>query len=315
MSVIFINLSIFLFLLFLVIKSADFATHYSTLLAKSFRISKYILGFIVVAVISILPETFISISSALQGVPSLGLGTLFGSNVADLTLVFVIIIFVAKEEIKVESKILTNRFLYIAVMAVPLIFGFNGYYSRIEGLILITLGALLHFWLVYKEKSKKQSARKIKRPFSIKEFILLLIFLAVLIIASHYTVVFGIEIASNFHLNPTFIGMFMVGIGTTLPELMFSLRALKKHQDGLAVGDILGTVASDATIVVGIIALINPFFFNPKIIYVTGVFMFVAVVMLFSFMNTGKKISKKEALVLIIFYLLFMLTEYIALEW
>jgi len=78
-----------------VIKSADLAIKYSTKLAESFHLSKYVVGFLIVSVISILPETFISITSAFEGIPAFGLGTLFGSNVADLTLVFVLVIFLS----------------------------------------------------------------------------------------------------------------------------------------------------------------------------------------------------------------------------
>ncbi len=78
--------------LFMIIKGATLATRYAALLADSYRLSKYVVGFIIVAVISILPETFVAINSALSGVPSFGLGTLFGSNIADLTLIFALII-------------------------------------------------------------------------------------------------------------------------------------------------------------------------------------------------------------------------------
>ena len=77
------NLLILIFSLFLVVKGATLATKYSAKLAENFHVSRYIIGFVVVAFISILPEMIISINSALKGIPEFGLGTLFGSNVAD----------------------------------------------------------------------------------------------------------------------------------------------------------------------------------------------------------------------------------------
>ncbi|RJQ34371.1 hypothetical protein C4566_02145 [Candidatus Parcubacteria bacterium] len=85
---------------------------------------------------------------------------------------------------------------------------------------------------------------------------------------------------------------------------------MKKDDDSLAIGDILGTVLADATVLVGIIALMNPFFFPQRIIYVTGVFMLLAAFMLSYFMKTGKTVSKKESLILLIFWAIFVLTEY-----
>ena len=105
--------------------------------------------------------------------------------------------------------------------------------------------------------------------------------------------------------------MLVVGLGTTMPELFFSLKSVKKHADSLAIGDILGTVLADATIVVGVLALINPFAFPPKIIYITGSFMVVASFVLFHFMRSGRTLSRREASMLFIFWLVFVLVEFI----
>ncbi|MEI7480636.1 MAG: hypothetical protein WCJ59_03340, partial [bacterium] len=125
------NLFIFIVSLFIVIKGATISTKYAGRLAEVFKLSKYTIGFIVVAIISILPETFISINSAFEGVPEFGLGTLFGGNVADLTLVFFIILIFAGRKIKIESVILKNNLFYPLLLLVPIILGLNGHYSRL----------------------------------------------------------------------------------------------------------------------------------------------------------------------------------------
>jgi len=106
--------------------------------------------------------------------------------------------------------------------------------------------------------------------------------------------------------------MLIVGLGTTIPEFFFSLKSARRQDDSLAIGDILGTVLADATVVVGILALLNPFFFPPRIIYVTGVFMLIASLVLFHFMRSGRTLSKKESYWLIIFWLIFVIVEFIA---
>jgi cation:H+ antiporter len=105
-------------------------------------------------------------------------------------------------------------------------------------------------------------------------------------------------------------GLLFGGRGTTRPDRLFGVAALKKNNDSLAIGDILGTVLADGTIVVGILATINPFFFPQKIVYVTGSFMFVAACILSFFMRTGKTISKKESILLLLFWIIFVVTEY-----
>jgi len=139
------ELFIFVVAFYLVIKGSTIATKYAGRLAKNFNFSKYVVGFIIVAIISILPETFISINSALNNASSLGLGMLFGSNVADLTLIFAIIIWSAKRNLKVESKILKKQSVYPFMLLLPLFFSFNGYLSRWEGIILIVVGIFFYY--------------------------------------------------------------------------------------------------------------------------------------------------------------------------
>ena len=304
------NLFIFTVALLIVIKGATLATTYAARLAEHYRLSKYTVGFIVVAIISILPETFISISSAFAEIPSFGLGMLFGSNIADLTLVFAIIILLADRGLKIESKILKNDAVYPFILLLPLVLGWNGHFSRLEGVALIIAGAVF-YWLAL----RNDIGGKIHLDNGngkIKNFLLLLFSMALLLIGSHFTVTSAISLASYIGINPILIGMLIVGLGTTMPELFFSLKSVKKQDDSLAVGDILGTVLADATIVVGILALIHPFFFPQKIIYITGAFMVVASFLLFYFMRSGRTISKREAYLLFAFWLMFVIVEFTA---
>jgi cation:H+ antiporter len=299
-------LVIFFISLVFLIKSSNYAISYSSKIAKDLRLSRYLTGFIVVSFISILPEFFISILSAIQGVPSIGLGTLIGSNVADLSLVFAIVIFATQKEIKVDNVILKYDYLYLVAMIMPLIFGINGYFSRLEGIILLITGSSFYYFLLKKERLVFKGTRY---KFSYKNLVLLIGSMLILLGSAHFVVHSGIEIAKFFNINPTLIGVFFIALGTTLPELFFSIKAVKNNRSGLALGDVLGNVLSDATIVIGIIALIHPFSFNPKIIYLTGVSMFLSAALLLYFMKTQKKITKKEGFYLFVFYLVFAALE------
>jgi cation:H+ antiporter len=303
------NLLILAVSLFFVTKGATLATKYSVFLAESCRLSKYVIGFIIVAVISILPETFVAINSALAGEPSLGLGTLFGSNVADLTLVFAIIIFFSGRGIKIQSTILKNNIIYPLLLLVPIILGLNGHFSRLEGLALIIIGGIFYF-LAFKN-GINCTAPKNNIDNRLKNLLLLILSMAILLIASHFTVVSAVDLAHALGVKTILIGIFIISLGTAMPELLFSLKAVKKHDDSLAVGDILGTVLADGTIVVGILALLSPFSFPQKIIYVTGSFMVLASFLLIYFMHTGRVISKKESKLLFLFWVTFILVELI----
>ncbi len=304
-----LNLLFLVASLFLVFKSSDFAIRYASNLAYTLKLPKYVIGFIVVAVISILPETFISINAAVRGIPSFGLGTLFGSNVADLTLVLAVVVFSVARGLKVESKILEENRWYPFFLALPILVGFDGYYSRVEGLFLIAAG-IFFFYLTFRKNHHDVPVEEHKEHYAYKNLFFLACSMGGLLLGSHLTVKFGVAFAEALAINPVLIGMFFVGLGTTLPELFFSLKAVRHEGDGLALGDVLGTVISDATIAVGVLALINPFSFPQKIVYITATFMVAAAILLFSFMRSGRIITKKEGLLLLLFYAMFVLVEY-----
>jgi len=303
------NFLIFTFSLFIVIKGATLAIKYSSKIAESFNLSKYIIGFIVIALISILPETLISINSALSGMPEFGLGTLFGSNIADLTLIFAILIIYAGRGMKIESKVLQNIRLYPLFLLLPIVFGLNSHYSRVEGVVLLLAGSFFYY-LAFKNNIKDSAVFK-KTDGQYKNFLLLLWAMTLLLIGSHFTVTSATGLAQAFKINPILIAMIVVSLGTTMPELFYSLKALKRKEDGLAVGDILGSVLADATIVIGILALISPFYFPAKIVYVTGIFMVMASLVLIKFMRSGRTITKKEGYMLLIFWLAYVIIEFV----
>ncbi len=303
------NLFIFAIALLMLTKGATMATKYSAKLADNFNISKYIVGFIIVAFISILPETLISINSAISGIPEFGLGTLFGSNVADLSLIFAILIIYAGRGIKIESKVLKNIRLYPFFLLLPLLFGLNGHYTRIEGVFLIIAG-IIFYYLVFKN-GIDVSVNLRDSNGKYKSLLFLIISMVLLLVGSHFTVTSASALAHALKISPILIGMLIVSLGTTIPELFFSLKAVKRKDDELAIGDIMGSVLADATIVVGVLATINPFFFPVKIVYITGMFMVVFSFILLKFMKTGRLITKNEGYLLLFFWIIYVIVELI----
>ena len=151
------NLFIFFVSLFFIIKGATLSTKYSFKIAESYNVSKYVVGFFVVAIISIIPETLVSINAALQNVPAMGLGALFGSNIADLTLIFAIAVLLAGRSLKVESKILKANAVYPFILLIPIALGIDGFYSRWEGLALIFAG-IVFYALSFKREQRARPA-------------------------------------------------------------------------------------------------------------------------------------------------------------
>ncbi len=302
------NVFIFIVALFMIARGATLATKYASRLAQNYRLSQYTVGFIIIAIISILPELLISITASLEGMPSFGLGMLFGSNIADLTLIFAIIILLTDRGLKIESKILKNHTVYPLILSLPLVLGLNGHFSRLEGIALILTGGIFYYLALRNGGDGKTRAPH--RKDKLKSLLMLLFSMAVLLGGAYFIVSSATALATHFGVSPILIAMLVVALGTTIPELVFALKSAREHEDSLAVGDILGTVLADATIVVGVLALIHPFFFPQKIIYITGVFMVVASYILFRFMRSGRTVSRREAYLLFGFWVVFVIVEF-----
>jgi cation:H+ antiporter len=305
-----LNLGLFLFSLLILIKFAGYAIRYSSRLAKALRLPEFLVSFFIIAVISVLPEATISIISAFKGQAELGLGTLLGSNVADLALVFGIVALFSSGGIKVKSKILNDKFFYLILLLFPLLLGFDGKFTRVDGIILVTIGVLF-FVRTYIESKKfrKKFNNPKKEPFKKSLFLLILSFI-VIIASAYFTVKFAINFSIDAKIPEIIIGIAIVALGTCLPELIFSIKAVRNNHDELALGDILGTVVADATIILGLVAIISPFVYNPVSIYVTGGAMFLAGIFVITFMKTDKSINKTEGALLIFFYILFLILEF-----
>lgn len=306
-----INLPLFLVSIAVLVLSARQAVKYASRIARVFHISEFIVSFFVIAVISCFPEGTVSVVSAINGVPDFGLGALLGSNVADLALVMGIVALFSAKGITIKNEILRNDLLYLVLLLVPILLGFDGHFSRIDGLLLILSGVIFFITLSIQSRMFTQIFDGAKnRKWALNSF-LLVISLAFLLASAYGTVKFGVDFADDVMIPPFLVAITIVAIGTCLPELIFSIKAVKAGHNKLALGDVLGTVIIDATILVGIIALINPFAFNPTIIYVTGIMMFIAGALVTLFIKSGKMLTKKEGIYLLLFYLASVIIQFI----
>lgn len=306
-----INLLLFLLALFILVKAAEYSTSYSSKIAGIFHLSEFLVSFFIVAVISVFPEGTISIFSAVNNVPQFGLGTLLGSNVADLTLVFGVVALISGRGIRVRSVILKRDILYLLLLVFPVILGLDGEYSRVEGVLLMATGLFFFFTLSIEGHMFKVHIEKLRDKSVIKKIFFLLISLGILLISGYYTVEFGVRFANEIGVPAILVSLTIVSVGSCLPELMFSIKAVKANHDALAMGDIMGTVITDATIVLGIMILIRPFYFNPMLIYITGAAMILAALLIILFVTTGRLITKKEAILLLVFYAFYLIVEFI----
>jgi cation:H+ antiporter len=292
---------------FVLIKSAEYAVKAVSHLARFLRLTEFVTSFILVAFVSSMPETIISIISALQGDPSIGLGALLGGNIADLTLILGLVT-LAAHPIRVHSRIVKKDLYLGALCMLPILLGMNGLLSRLDGIILICAGIGFMIILV-------RERGHFHKPFEnhdhyLKNFLILLVSVG-LMVSSAYVIVQSSEaMALGIGVPAILIGLVLVALGTTLPEFMFSLQSVRKGHSEMAIGDLWGTVIVDACIGVGITALIMPIAVNLVLLSVIGIFTLFAVVFSLVFMRTDGVLSKNEAMTLILFYVAFVVAQF-----
>lgn len=294
--------------IWVVIQGAQLSTKYAEKLAEGFHLSRYVVGFFVVSAISILPELFISINASIKGDPAFGIGTLFGSNVADLTIIFTILTFVAgKNGFRVEKATLSKLTLYPLFLLIPLILGLDGAFTREEGFVLIIVGLI--FYIIAFRKSVGIMSHSADTHNRWRNFFMLLLGLAVLLIGAHFTVESAIGLANEIGVSSVLIGILIVSLGTTIPELSFSMKAVRSKRPEMAIGDIFGSVLADATIVVGFIAVLSPFSFPQRIAYIAGITMVIASVILLILMRSNRRLGRREGIALALVWLAYVLLE------
>jgi|SRR3989344_650 len=303
-------LTTILFLISLVIlaKSSQLAIRFASKLSKAANISEFIVSFFFIAFITVLPETAIGIISAIKEIPSLGAGTLIGSNVADLSLIFGIVILASVKGLRLKNEDKKENFLYSVILLIPLLLALDGNFSRIDGLILVFSGIYFYYRLIEDfrlfNKNKKRDMKNV-----LKYSLFLTLSLLFLILSAYFTVKYGSDLSKLINIKPLILGSIVIALGTTLPELMFSLRSIKERHSELGIGDLFGTVLWDATIALGVIALINPFSFVKEVMIIPALFMFLAILAIDYLNRRDKVLSKKDGIYLILFYIVFLMVE------
>jgi len=283
-----------------------------TKIAAFLRLNEFIAAFILMAFCTSLPELFVGISSALAGKPTMSLGNVIGSNIVDLTLIAGIAILLARG-IRIERKIIPREvFGMVFLTALPMVLMYFGKeLSRLDGLILLGAFAIYMYEMI---TSKHAQYREELRD-HISHWKALLIFAGFIVcgitlyFSSKMVVHYGSELAIILGLPPIIIGLFFVAIGTSLPDLTFSVRAVMAKYAPLAIGDLVGAVVVNSTIVLAVTALITPIT-NSFFLFVTSAAFMIAITFLFAtFIESGEKLTWKEGVSLILFYVVFVIVE------
>ena len=286
-------------------------------MAKFLGWREFVVAFIVIAFASSLPNLFVGISSALQKIPELSFGDVAGNNLVALTIAVALATFFAKGGIPANSRANQTTAIFTMVSAVlPLILVLDNNLSRIDGLILIGFFIFYLIWLFSKKErfTKVYNGHKVHPFKDFNNFLkdLLKVFLGIifLIISSQGIVKSAQFFASTFSMSLISIGILVTGAGSALPEIYFAVASAKKGETWLILGDLMGAVIIPSTLVLGIVALICPFQisdFSPFL--VARVFLVISALLFYFSVRSGHRISKKEAFILLLIYVAFLIVE------
>ena len=226
-------------------------------ISNKFGISKLVIGLTVVAFGTSLPELLVSLIAVFENSPSLAIGNVVGSNIANVGLVLGISALIFPISIN-YAPIRRDLFIYLCSCALFILFVFDGRISRFEGGFLF-IGLLFYLVVCIKNPTDDQSDGENKLEFSMfKSTVYVLAGIFALSFGANFFVDGAIYLARFFGISEVVIGMSVVALGTSLPELATSAMAAFKKQSSISVGNIVGSNIFNILSILGITALFRP---------------------------------------------------------
>ena len=259
---------------FLLIKGADILVAGSSSIAKRFGLSDMVVGLTIVSFGTSLPELIINIMSSAQGQSELAIGNVFGSNVANLLLILGVTAIICPLPIKRTTVLTEIPFSLIATLLVGFLANatlLNNhdelYISRLDGGVLLFFFVLFLAYIYNIAKTNKDEVipqvdnEEIHMPMR-KAVIYILLGIVGLFLGGKWVVDGAVFIAKSFGLSESFIGLTIVAIGTSLPELVTSALAAYRRNIDIAVGNVVGSNIFNLLWILGISAVIHPLPFD-----------------------------------------------------
>ncbi len=280
-------------------------------LARKFGISELFIGLTIASIGTSIPEISVSLIGALdrlKGIETSGVvvGNALGSILNQVTLIIGLVglftvLTISKREWKREG------FSLLASLGVFALVAWDGYISHLEGFFMIIVFIIYFFILISSEKRAGVIHNSKEKKISAFLMILSIIFgLAIVIFSSEFTIGGALELAEMWNIKESLIGIVIIGLGTGLPELMVSLRAVLKGSISFSVGNLLGSNVVDLLFSLGLGASISGFLVNSNIIlFDLPMLILMTSVMLLLF-RTNLKLERKESLILILIYITYV---------
>lgn len=297
----------------LLVWSADKFVEGAAGTANHFKMPPLLIGMIIVGFGTSAPEMVVSAIASSQGNPGLALGNAYGSNIANIALILGVTALVCP--IAVHSSIIRKEIpLLLAVTAITAVILFDSNLSRLDAIILLLVFAAVMGWSIYEGIKNRGDAmgadmeeELLEHPMTLGKSLMWVVLGLIILVGSSRLLVWGaVDIAQSFGVSDLIIGLTIVAVGTSLPELASSLAAARKNEPDLALGNVIGSNMFNTLAVVGIAGSIHPLPVPPEVLYrdilVVAVLTVALFVVCFGFGRRQGIINRWEGLLLTLAY-------------
>lgn len=314
----FLNVLLLLIGFFALVKGADFFVDGSSSLAKIFNVPAVIIGLTIVAMGTSLPELAVSTSAAIRGSNEIAVSNVTGSNIFNILCVlgFCAVI----HRVPVNSVIIKRDFPFSIIISLLVLLAVSlktviggkfftlkmaenaGMVSRWLGIVLLVIFVSYIIYLIYDAKKNPAGEEDSPETYSLGKSLFLIIIGVAMIIGGGQAVVYSAQyIARTFGMTETLIGLTIVAIGTSLPELVTSIVAARKGQVDLAVGNVVGSNLFNLLFILGVSSTIKPIKVNAATVYDLTIMLAISV-LAWIFSITGKSIRRTEGIIMLLAY-------------
>ena len=293
----------------LLVKGADAFVDGASSVAKKFKIPAFVIGLTIVAFGTSAPELAVSITAALKGSNDIALGNVVGSNIFNTLVVLgssaaITPIVVDKGMIKRDYPLSIFAALLLTILAADTIFTKTGVLSlgRIDGvLLLIAFAGFMIITVKASMAARNDAEEEIEAMPLVKSIIFIILGLIGIVYGGDLSVEGAKDIARFFGLSEAIIGLTIVALGTSLPELVTSIIAAKKGESDIAVGNVIGSNIFNIFLILGVSSTILPMTLSTSYLYDLGILIAVAVLTYLPIAKT-KKVSRSMGIIMILAY-------------
>ncbi|GAB6189385.1 calcium/sodium antiporter [Marinitoga arctica] len=312
----FLDLFLIIVGMFFLIKGADYLIEGSIGFSKKIGVSELFTGLTLVAFGTSAPELFVSISAALKGASGIALGNVIGSNITNIALILGLSLMIRKTYI--QKSTLLYEIPFVILISSTLLFMLldgNSQLSNYDGFILITYLIIFIAYMYNMAKNDKtiqeQLLEEVKESKNMeltwnKIIFLILLGIVMLAIGGDVTVRGASHFAKLLGLTETLIGVTIIAIGTSLPELVTSIIAAKKGTNDILIGNLVGSNAFNILVVLGITASIHPVIPDRSVVF-DAIYMVATITLTEIFLIRKKEAGFFKGLILFLSYVFYII--------